>query len=196
MMKTVFLAVVFFLGFGSSKATCYTAWGSQGHCVNIRQCDPLLALLKQRPLPRTVLNVLRRAQCGFEGIEPKVCCELRNNERSKENTKSQEIRKVDVEPAGIVGGPETTPPPSPPPPIIPIDDHPNIRLLENDICGPISEPRIFGGDVTSINEFPWMGLLGYDVGAKTPEFRCGASLVNKHYVLTAAHCVTGLPESK
>ncbi|XP_055324479.1 CLIP domain-containing serine protease B8 isoform X2 [Sitodiplosis mosellana] len=56
--------------------------------------------------------------------------------------------------------------------------------------------RVFGGDFTSIWEFPWMALLIYNTNSSRP-YGCGGSLINNRYVLTAAHCVTGqLYESK
>ncbi|KAF2899327.1 hypothetical protein ILUMI_06850 [Ignelater luminosus] len=67
------------------------------------------------------------------------------------------------------------------------------NLLPNrTVCGEQKgDIRIKGGEKTEIFEHPWMALLGYiyredgsDAG-----FRCGGSVINNRYVLTAAHCV-------
>ena len=52
--------------------------------------------------------------------------------------------------------------------------------------------RIVGGETAERGDYPWMALLGFDInkGRKVDRFYiCGGSLINKHYVLTAAHCV-------
>ena len=53
--------------------------------------------------------------------------------------------------------------------------------------------RILGGSITKLGEITFMALLGYE---KLPEklpgaifYTCGASIINKWYVLTAAHCI-------
>ena len=54
--------------------------------------------------------------------------------------------------------------------------------------------RIVGGEEAPIGAYPWLALLGYsrDNGA-TIEWRCGGSLIGEQYILTAAHCVVGVP---
>jgi len=58
--------------------------------------------------------------------------------------------------------------------------------------------RIFGGDKTELNEFPWQVLLTVYLqsdSGKTNGFRCGGSLISDRHVLTAAHCITPNPFS-
>ncbi|KAK4881500.1 hypothetical protein RN001_004819 [Aquatica leii] len=66
------------------------------------------------------------------------------------------------------------------------------RLLPNrNVCGiEITNDRIVGGTSTDIDEFPWLVLLRYlDDFGDDAGFRCGGSLINERYILTAAHCV-------
>ncbi|XP_031631269.1 phenoloxidase-activating factor 1 isoform X2 [Contarinia nasturtii] len=72
------------------------------------------------------------------------------------------------------------------------DDEESSLLPQKTDCGNgyHSGKRIFGGDFTSIWEFPWMALLIYNTNSSRP-YGCGGSLINNRYILTAAHCVTG-----
>ncbi|EDW91179.1 trypsin Blo t 3 [Drosophila yakuba] len=56
-------------------------------------------------------------------------------------------------------------------------------------CGLINTLyKIVGGHETRIHQYPWMAaILIYD------RFYCAGSLINDLYVLTAAHCVEGVP---
>lgn len=65
----------------------------------------------------------------------------------------------------------------------------NNALLPTE-CGKDLSQRIFGGERTDIDEFPWMALLEYarPNGRSTS---CGGVLISKRYVLTAAHCIVG-----
>ena len=50
---------------------------------------------------------------------------------------------------------------------------------------------IVGGRVCKLGNCPFLGLIGYQ-NEKNPGpilYGCGGSVINKHYLLTAAHCV-------
>ena len=53
--------------------------------------------------------------------------------------------------------------------------------------------NIVGGELAQPGEFPFMALIGYKINGAI-YFLCGGTLINKFYVLTAAHChSTGKP---
>ena len=47
--------------------------------------------------------------------------------------------------------------------------------------------NIVGGKETKLGDYPYMALLGYEFDGRVV-YGCGGSLINKWYVLTAAHC--------
>ncbi|XP_072930067.1 serine protease ea-like isoform X1 [Epargyreus clarus] len=65
--------------------------------------------------------------------------------------------------------------------------HPNLELLPKR-CGNYDGNRIIGGKIADILEFPWMALIA-PVDYKSRGFMCGGSIIQKHYILTAGHCV-------
>lgn len=49
---------------------------------------------------------------------------------------------------------------------------------------------MIGGKFAKLGEFPYMVLLGYKHNGSI-FYKCGASVINKWYIITAGHCVTG-----
>ena len=58
-------------------------------------------------------------------------------------------------------------------------------------CGTqINFSNIVGGSITKTGDFPYMALLGSKAKNRNAiQYTCGGSLINKWYVLTAAHCL-------
>ncbi|EDS33995.1 plasminogen [Culex quinquefasciatus] len=59
-------------------------------------------------------------------------------------------------------------------------------------CGLDSPDRIVGGTETTLGEFSWAALLVYKDRNGKEDYKCGATLINSRYVVTAAHCITML----
>nr|XP_034834069.1 CLIP domain-containing serine protease 2-like [Maniola hyperantus] len=53
--------------------------------------------------------------------------------------------------------------------------------------------KIYGGEETEIDEHPWMAMIRYSKSTGSG-FYCGGVLISSRYVLTAAHCIKGLPQ--
>jgi len=74
---------------------------------------------------------------------------------------------------------------------------PGNELPSTYICGRSPAGyRIARGQETSPNEFPWMAMLLYMNNISMEIIpSCAGSLINNRYVLTAAHCLSNMPDA-
>lgn len=139
--------------FSECSAQCITPNNNEGACVLLRQCPELYDIL-QNPSPSRI-EYLQKSNCGFENKEPKVCCK---NQGLSANV---EDRYEEVAPSPPRQTSTTRPRPARPSateaPLVG-----NVHLLPKiDTCGLSSDNRIYGGEKTEIDEFPWTVLLEY-----------------------------------
>uniref|UniRef100_A0A3F2YTX9 CLIP domain-containing serine protease n=1 Tax=Anopheles christyi TaxID=43041 RepID=A0A3F2YTX9_9DIPT len=62
-------------------------------------------------------------------------------------------------------------------------------------CGKMQMDRIVGGEIAALDAYPWLARIQYFKGNNRYGFHCGGVLIHNQYVLTAAHCIEGVPSS-
>ncbi|XP_045538067.1 venom serine protease Bi-VSP isoform X2 [Papilio machaon] len=163
--------------------TCQTPEGGEGSCVNVYQCEPYLKLLKDAQRTPSATQLLRKALCGFDGNNPKVCC-------PRPGIPTALPTQAPVTQAT----PPTTEPPRPSGKSLTDEDFVD-AFPEPPVCGTSSAQfsKVVGGVNAKLGDFPWMALLGYLYrGGPSVDWKCGGSLITSRHVLTAAHCIHGL----
>ncbi|KAJ8925924.1 hypothetical protein NQ315_009776 [Exocentrus adspersus] len=159
-----------------TKVANYVPWivsklrprNSLGECKLITKCPVVLDVLQKRPINVQNSDYLKKSRCGLEGTTPKVCCPLDTDAtRAATETRVSNMN----------------------------NEHPvNSELLPSkDICGLVGDEsnKIHGGEKAELFEFPWMALVEYERGNGSRGFYCGGVLINRRYVMTAAHCLKG-----
>ncbi|XP_046971427.1 CLIP domain-containing serine protease 14D-like [Vanessa cardui] len=139
-------------------------------CKFYRACPEAIhfsSIVKDEEIKTTKL---KSSICGVEKINgirmPKVCC-------------SDYISTDDPSVPGLIGQIDSK------------ERHANALLPEE--CGRIDGQRIIGGSIANLYEFPWMALISHRTRSRSAYndlyFKCGGSIINSRYILTAAHCV-------
>jgi len=149
---------------------CSVQDGSKtGTCTVYFKCSPILQLLSnlQQPFPKEIPRLMQNGiLCGREDVGGFNLPKVCCPTEAVKLTDQQKFER-----------------------------HPNRGLLARQ-CPPHVMDRIVGGEEADVGEYPWLALLGYtSARGGDPQWKCGGSLIGDQHVLTAAHCVTGLPGS-
>lgn len=126
---------------------CYTPENIPGDCRSIYDCPSILAQFQSR-LTNRVSNYLRSLQCQTDtGAYPFVCCAMYNNfqQPNPQTTWLTSVDRNDRTPVTSYSGAGN-----------------GGHLPAPGYCGLTSlGNRIYGGEGTQLDEYPWMALLEY-----------------------------------
>uniref|UniRef100_A0A182JYL3 CLIP domain-containing serine protease n=1 Tax=Anopheles christyi TaxID=43041 RepID=A0A182JYL3_9DIPT len=162
---------------------------SDGFCVSIERCRNIYSIIiSPTPPSRGIQNYINRAACRLADVPRSVCCQplevvpVPGTTTTTTTTTTMAPTTV-VAPVKTNAGPAMVTGTEP-------DSAATLNwdLLPTRNCGTITVNRIAHGNATRVFEYPWMVLLRYESNGVLSD-RCGGSLINNRYVLTAAHCV-------
>lgn len=120
---------------------CLTPDSLPGQCIFLRSCSVLSALFQKRTLSQNDRQYLSASQCGFQDNKPLVCCKAENDVPRpifKTQLNSQQTERQSHSKQSSTG-----------------------LLPKPGVCGFDASDRIFGGERTKIDEYPWMARLQY-----------------------------------
>ncbi|XP_064550405.1 melanization protease 1 [Drosophila montana] len=163
---------------------CTTPTDQSGTCIHLTECNYLFDLVQKRTISAANRALLQNSQCGYRNGQVLICC--------------ANSRRLSQQP--VWGQPQPKPQPQPDPqpttPTTPTTPTRRSSLLPQvPNCGDNFGDRIVGGVDTGKKDFPWMALIEYTKPGNVIGHHCGGSLINNRYVLTAAHCVSAIPDS-
>lgn len=170
----------------TSYGTCITPEFERANCVEWQDCKYLASLIGHN-INSELRDYLIQSKCGVSNNKILLCCP----KRYMTILPGQSNTQIKISQAASPQQPQqqsSKPFVSKQPPSIQPTSNPNLLPTPPD-CGRFLVDNIIGGNLTNLDEFPWMALLSYTKNDGTKRFNCGGSLINNRYVLTAAHCL-------
>lgn len=155
----IFTNFIFILQAGQSDfvienanvAGCTTSEGQSGSCIVLPKCSYAMEIIaKSGIVSRQAQFFLRSNQCGFEDNDPKVCCPKQNGSPDERNPFEEKGNRTQDTSKEVGDNPN--------------DPYQNPLSLLPDKCGEDYSNRIIGGEITELDEFPWMAVLEYQQG--------------------------------
>ncbi|KAL7025797.1 hypothetical protein ACKWTF_013639 [Chironomus riparius] len=176
---------------------CRTPGYKMGRCLPIYNCDYLLNILRAKPLTQQTIRFLQMSQCDagwpVEENIPYVCCARNDDSLILQPTTADAppqpsalLPKISTQTANFDDYEDENTDDS-----ISFQNSTDLLPNESDCGREYIENRIYSGQNTDREEFPWLALFEYRKFSGEVSINCAGSLISKKYVLTASHCITG-----
>lgn len=164
------------------RGSCNTPVKEPGTCVLVVECDFIRRVLAKPILEKNDVRYIEASRCGTHEGKALVCCARPTGSTPNPASSSTNgnTNNNDIDNRFSSG--------------LSLNDR--LKLLPQvPNCGVQYDDRIVGGERAGITAYPWIARIEhYDQRNNKYAFHCGGSLINERYVLTAAHCLSGIPK--